>query len=158
MTTGDVIRLVAIDSAAWLVIHLGAAWAGTRLPHRWFHPEGALFRERGWEQGGRIYERGFRVTAWKHLLPDGAALFRGGFRKARLRTASRAYLERFRVETCRGELVHWVVLFCAPLFFLWNPWWVGCLMIAYAVAANLPCILVQRFNRIRLSRILKRKA
>ena len=64
-----------------------------------------------------------------------------------------AYLARFRVETCRGELAHWLV-FASALFFLWNTPAVGLVMIGYATVANLPCILVQRVNRCRLNRVL----
>lgn len=68
-------------------------------------------------------------------------------------TLSPAYLERFVRETCRGEAVHWVVFACALLFFLWNPWWIGLIMVAYAAAVNVPCIIAQRYNRIRLVRL-----
>ncbi len=146
---------ILIDSAAWLVLHLGLAWAVTQLPASAFSPRGWLFRERGWERGGALYERLFRVHRWKRLLPDGAALFRRGFRKKRLLSRDPAYLARFRVETCRGELAHWLVLASAPLFFLWNPPRVGLLMIGYAVLASLPFIVAQRYNRCRLSRLLR---
>mgnify|MGYP003343114664 CR=1 FL=1 len=45
-----------------------------------------------------------------------------------------------------GELCHWSALVCAPLFFLWNPWWGDLIVVGYALAANLPCILVQRYK------------
>jgi len=146
--------VVTVDVLAWLVIHLGVACGMTRLPAARFSPHGRLLRIRRWERDGRLYETVFRVRAWKDLLPDGAALFRGGFRKRTLRSSSPDYLARFVRETCRGELTHWIVLCCAPLFFLWNPWWVGLIMIAYASVANLPCVLVQRYNRIRLERAI----
>ena len=155
MTTGYVVTLVLVDSAAWLIIHLGVAYVFTQLPGHWFDPSAVLFRERGWERGGRLYRDGFRVARWKHMLPDGAAWFRGGFRKAGLASSTPAYLQRFVRETCRGELVHWIVFLCAPLFFLWNPWPVGVVMLVYAAAANLPCILVQRYNRIRIVRLAR---
>ena len=41
-------------------------------------------------------------------------------------------------------------------FFLWNPWWGDLIIVAYAVAANLPCIFAQRYNRSRLTRLLGR--
>jgi glycosyl-4,4'-diaponeurosporenoate acyltransferase len=49
-----------------------------------------------------------------------------------------------------------VLLAVSPLFLLWNPWWLGLVMIAYAVVANGPCILIQRYNRGRLVRVLAR--
>jgi glycosyl-4,4'-diaponeurosporenoate acyltransferase len=150
--------MIAVDFVAWGVIHLGAAWALTQLPPGRFDPLGWLYRPRRWEAGGRTYERLLGVHRWKRVLPDGAALFRRGFRKKRFRSRSPEYLERFRRETCRGELVHWVVMAFAPLFFLWNPPHVGVVMIVYAVLANLPFIVVQRYNRLRLQRVLARQA
>lgn len=147
-------QLVVVNILAWLGIHLGVAWAGTRLPIRLFSPRHWIYRPRRWERGGRVYERCLGVKRWKDRLPDGAALFAGGFRKAGLEVASTEYLQRFERETCRGEMVHWAVLASSGLFFLWNPWWAGLIMIAYAVAANLPCILVQRYNRVRLARAI----
>ncbi|MCF7734052.1 MAG: hypothetical protein K9N23_20380 [Akkermansiaceae bacterium] len=38
----------------------------------------------------------------------------------------------------------------------WNSWWADAVMAAYAIAANLPCILAQRYNRLRLRRLLAR--
>jgi glycosyl-4,4'-diaponeurosporenoate acyltransferase len=60
------------------------------------------------------------------------------------------------METCRGEAVHWIVLFCSGLFFLWNPQWLAWCMVVYAILANLPCIIVQRYNRLRMARVLAR--
>lgn len=143
--------LVVVNVAAWLAIHLGVAWVGTKLPEHLFRPGDAWFRPRPWERRG-LYERAFRIRAWKDLLPDGAALFRKGFRKKRLMSRDPEYLERFARETCRGEAVHWVVLGSSPFFFLWNPWWAGLIMVAYGMVANVPCILAQRYNRLRLMR------
>jgi glycosyl-4,4'-diaponeurosporenoate acyltransferase len=145
--------LIGVNILAWLFLHLGLAWLGTRLPTRFFRPDGWLCRCRSWEGEGSFYERTFLVKSWKDQLPDGAALFAGGFRKANLGAVTPAYLDLFVCETCRGEAVHWAVLLSGFLFFLWNPWWVGLVMIVYAVAANMPCILVQRYNRYRLTRL-----
>ena len=148
--------VVVIDIAAWLVLHLGLAWAGTQLPERLFEPGQWWCRERAWERDGRLYATVFGVRRWKRLLPDGAALFKGGFPKSRLRAGDPAYLARFARETCRGEAVHWAVLASSGLFFIWNPWWAGLIMVVYGLAANVPCILTQRYNRIRLLRLAAR--
>ena len=153
-----VIWLVVANVLGWLVIHLGVAWLVTQFPDRIFRPDDWLYRSRTWESGGRFYEKTFRIRAWKDLLPDGAALFRKGFRKRRLKTGSREYLELFVRETCRGEFAHWIVLSCSLLFFLWNPLWAGCAMVGYALVVNVPCIIAQRYNRIRLSRVVARRS
>jgi glycosyl-4,4'-diaponeurosporenoate acyltransferase len=147
---------ITSDILAWLVIHLGVSYGLTRMPARWFSPEAWLFAERRWERGGVLYDRLFRVKQWKSFLPDGAALFRSGFRKKALTQWDQAYLERFLQETCRGELTHWITFLWSPLFFLWNLPFVGVIMIAYALVANAPCVITQRYNRSRFRRVLRR--
>ncbi len=149
--------IVVVNVLAWLTIHLGVAYLGMRISSERFNPAGWLFRERKWERGGRVYERFFAIKAWKDLLPDGGALFTQGFRKKSLAGGGRDYFARFLTETCRGEIVHWVVCGSALLFFLWNSWRVGLVMVAYGVVANLPCILAQRYNRLRLAQVLAHK-
>lgn len=148
--------LVVVNILAWLLIHLGVASLGTQLAPDRFDPAGWLFRGRRWERGGRFYEKWFVIKAWKGMLPDGAALFKQGFRKKTIRGHGAVYLNRFLIETCRSEVVHWIVLGCSLVFFFWNSWRVGMVMVAYGVVANLPCILVQRYNRLRLTVALKR--
>jgi glycosyl-4,4'-diaponeurosporenoate acyltransferase len=140
--------IVILNCAGWPLIQLGLAWCFTQMPPHWFKPPGPFAGEE-W-----LHRRVFRVPLWKDLLPDAAAWFGGGFAKRRLESTDPAYLARFIRETWRGELCHWCALAFVPLFFLWNPWWARLVILAYAVAANLPCILAQRHNRLRLRRLL----
>ena len=61
-------------------------------------------------------------------------------------------------ETRRAELGHWWALACSPLFVLWNPPLAAALLVAYGVLANLPFILIQRYNRLRTQSVLARLA
>jgi len=144
--------IVVLNVIGWIVIQMGLAWAFTKMPVRWFNPAKAF----GFESGGRFYERVFAIKKWKDKLPDAAQWFGGGFAKANLSSANPEYVRRFIRETWRGELCHWFAIVCAPLFFLWNPWWGDVVIVMYAVLANLPCILAQRYNRARLQRLLER--
>ncbi len=47
---------------------------------------------------------------------------------------------------------------CAPLFVLWNPPLAAGLLVAYGVVVNLPFIVIQRYNRIRTTAMLERRA
>ena len=145
--------IVGLNVAGWIGIQLGLAWAFTRMPLSWFRPGAAW----AWEHRGRFYERVVAIKYWKDRLPDAARWFGGGFAKGTLAEVEPEYLRRFIRETWRGELCHWSALVCAPAFFLWNPWWGDLIIIGYAVGANLPCILAQRYNRVRLRRLLARK-
>jgi glycosyl-4,4'-diaponeurosporenoate acyltransferase len=149
---------ILLDVAVWFVIHMGIVFVLVSLPASRFDPTAWVFRTRAWEAGGRFYERVFRIRAWKERLPDGADWLRyGSFPKTRLQDRSTPYLERFARETCRAELTHLLTMGWAPAFFLWNPLWVGWLMIGYALAENVPLIAAQRYNRLRIARVLARR-
>jgi glycosyl-4,4'-diaponeurosporenoate acyltransferase len=150
--------VIALNVIAWLVIQLGLAWAFTQLAAERFDYRSFFAQPRGWERGGRLYERVFAVKRWKDKLPDGSRMFRGGFAKGNLKNATPEYLERFLRETWRGEVVHWLALLALPLFAIWNPWWGVLVNGAVALAVNFPCILALRYNRARFQRLLARRA
>ena len=145
-----IVWIIVLNVVGWPIIQIVLAWGFTRLPLSCFEARSVW----SWEASGRGYEEILHIKAWKDLLPDGANWFSGGFPKATLASRDRDYLARFNRETWRGELCHWLAISCAPLFFLWNPWWADLVMVGYALTANLPCILVQRYNRARINRLL----
>jgi glycosyl-4,4'-diaponeurosporenoate acyltransferase len=147
------VLLAVGDAALWALWSTVCGYAGHRLSTATLARDGPL-RLRPVERDGRVYERVLRIKAWKDALPEAGSLFRGGFSKRRLTRHDRAYLERFRLETRRAELTHWAILLLAPVFFAWNPWWLAIAMLGYGLVANVPCILVQRYNRSRLERLL----
>jgi glycosyl-4,4'-diaponeurosporenoate acyltransferase len=145
---------VAIDIAAWFIIHMGVSYFITKIPRSSFNKDSFICKQRHCEHNGSIYFRFLRINLWKKLLPDGAALFKEGFEKKKLKEFNKEYFSDFLQETCRAEITHWIVLLSGFLFFIWNLWWVGIVMVVYAIAANAPCIITQRYNRIRLRRVL----
>ena len=64
---------------------------------------------------------------------------------------------RYVIETRRARYTHWGIVFAAPLFVLWNPWALWLAMVACAVIANVPCLVIQRYNQTRVLRILDRR-
>lgn len=146
----------ALNVIAWLVIQFGLAWGFTQLAADRFDPHNFFARTKKWERDGRFYEHAVGIKRWKDKLPDASRMFRGGFAKANLQTASPEFLERFLRETWRGELVHWFALITLPVFCIWNPLWGVCVNAAVAVAVNFPCILALRYNRARFLRVISR--
>jgi glycosyl-4,4'-diaponeurosporenoate acyltransferase len=147
---------ILLDIAVWLIIHVGVSFVITHIPLSSFDNGFWLYKQRRCEKGGKIYVKIFGLRRWKRKLPDGAALFKKGFQKKHLKVIDDVYLDSFIRETCRAELAHWIMFLFSPVFFIWNIWWVGIVMIVYAILANLPCIIIQRYNRIRLRRVYAR--
>jgi glycosyl-4,4'-diaponeurosporenoate acyltransferase len=144
----------AANLLGWPLIHLVVAFVALRLPAHLFTLDSWLTAPRRWEHDGRLYRDWLAIRKWKSLLPDGAP-WMGGFRKKKLNARDSSYLSQFLRETRRAEWAHWCMFCCLPIFFLWNPPWARLVMTAYALAANLPCILAQRYNRIVLARALR---
>jgi glycosyl-4,4'-diaponeurosporenoate acyltransferase len=145
------ILLANIAGAA--AIHTATGYLAHRLPLARLQRDGWLLRPRRIEDGGRLYSRRLRIRRWKDHLPEAGALFAGGVSKRHLTVD----LERFVAETRRAEIAHWLALAGTPVFALWNPPIGVALMGVYGVAANVPCIAVQRYNRTRAQRALARR-
>jgi glycosyl-4,4'-diaponeurosporenoate acyltransferase len=140
-----IFAIIAANVFGWLVLQLAIAAVATRMDSRRFAHDNWLYRTCPAEVA--FYRNWLLVRRWKGLLPDGAPWVGGTFRKKRIQGRDPAYLRQFVIETRRGEAAHWVMLACFPLFFAWNPHWAWIVMALYAIAANLPCIVVQRYNR-----------
>jgi glycosyl-4,4'-diaponeurosporenoate acyltransferase len=142
--------MVGLDIVVWGGWSALVGFWAHRRPERAFDHDTAITRLRSFENA-RFYERGLHIKRWKDRLPEAGALFTGGFAK---RTVQRASLARFVTETRRAEWTHWTIMLATPVFLVWSWWWVELVMVAYALAANAPCLLVQRYNRMRLLRAL----
>lgn len=138
----------------WFLIQAGVAVFCFMLPIRVFNPHIFPFRSFALEDGGRIYDRLFKVKKWKHLLPDGGAIAKRGYAKRNLTDYSESNLELFLIESCRGEMTHWLPIFLFWVFGFIVPPYALWYMLIYALVANLPCIIVQRYNRPRILKIL----
>lgn len=141
---------------AWALIHTASGYLVHRLSLERLGRDGPLLRPRRWEGDGRTYQRVLHIRAWKDHLPEAGALFSGGVSKRELTGSLAGGLPRFVAETRRAERGHWMALWAGPLFALWNPPSGLGLMVAYGVVVNAPFIAVQRYNRLRALRVLRR--
>ena len=150
------IPAIAADAAVWAAWGTAVGYVAARAPDTRFAHDTWLTRIRVWERDGRTWER-LGVRRWKAVIPELGALF-GGRSKRRLPSRDRDGLVQFTVETRRAEAVHWAVPLGLGVMPIWSPTWVTAVMAAYAVAANAPCIVIQRYNRARAGRSLDGRA
>lgn len=148
------LQTVILDIVAWVVIHLSIGFASSTIPLKKLDPGKRFFHAYDWEQDGRIYEKLFKVRRWKHLIPNGSALYKNAFSIRRLSDSSPETLRRWLKESVRAEICHWLMIPPGFLFFLWNNVLVGWLMVLYAFLNNLIPIVLQRYNRPRLRKLL----
>jgi glycosyl-4,4'-diaponeurosporenoate acyltransferase len=148
-------RAALLDVVAWGLVHAATGYLAHRIPAGRLQRDGWLTRPRPWEADGRLYTTTLRIHEWKDRVPEAGALFAGGTSKAHV---TRAGVEELVVETRRAELAHWWAAGASPLFVLWNPWYAVPLLVSYGLGVNLPFIAIQRYNRLRATRVLARRS
>ena len=139
----------------WLSWSLLVGALGNRVPAGWLAAEHWFWR-RPWRESRQGFERRLAIRRWKGWLPDAGNALPKGVTKAALVGRDRADLERLVLETKRAELVH---LLLWPFWIVTSSWLApaGVLLnLLFACGFNLPCIRIQRYNRLRLIRLLER--
>ena len=150
----NITQTILLDVIAWLIIQLTIGYCSSKIQLNRLDPDRPFFQTFAWENGGEIYEKIFHVRAWKRFIPNGSKLYRGAFSIKNLPTRDPAYLERWLKESVRAEICHWIMILPCLFFFMWNSVALGWINVAYAVLSNLVPIILQRYNRPRMRKLL----
>ena len=139
-----------------IVVGLLSAVLGEALPRRWFHWDRFPYGPFRWEKSGKFYEI-IRIRKWKDRLPDKSRHARHTFRKQMEGHTNPENLVRFLQETCVAELVHGVLVLLSGLLYCYIPTPFGLFLSILYGLSNIPFMLIQRYNRPRLLRLLQRQ-
>jgi glycosyl-4,4'-diaponeurosporenoate acyltransferase len=148
------IATVILDIVAWVIFHLSIGYSCSKISIERFNPEKWWYQTKPWEKGGEIYQQVFRVKNWKKLIPSGAALYRNAYEIKHLTDLSVDNVRIWLKESCRSEFCHYAMIIPGFFFFLWNSVEAGRWMLAYAILNNLVPIVMQRYNRPRVRKVL----
>jgi glycosyl-4,4'-diaponeurosporenoate acyltransferase len=150
-----VVTIIA-DILIWAVFHLSIGYWCAHIPVERFDYNHWSYQTFKWEQGGEIYQKLFKVKNWKRFIPSGAALYQGAYQIKHVAEFTVEGVKLWLKESCRSEFCHRMMILPGFLFFLWNEAVVGWIMVAYAVLNNLIPIIMQRYNRPRIRKLLAR--
>lgn len=128
---------------------------GRLLPKRWFKSDRFPFRCN--EKEKKLY-KALRVKDWQNKVPDMSRVFTKLMPAKKLNADTLADIPRMLEETCVAEFIH-VVLSVLGLACLWLwPGFGGAVVtLVYILLGNVPFIIIQRYNRPRLQRLLARR-
>ncbi len=141
----------------WGMFQVGFALLCAKLPARLFRYHGGYYKCHSWEDGGKVYQRIFKIRLWKGYLPDGSAISKIGMKKKHIEDYSKEGILAFLEASCRAEMTHLLVILPFPIFGLFCPPIVVPIMFLYALCVNLPCMIAQRYNRPRFCRLLSKQ-
>lgn len=148
---------IVLSSLTWVAVSMSVGYVAVRWQADGLDRTGPFTTIRRWEDGGAVWQRTLAVGRWKDRAPDAGGFFAGGRPKTSVGSRSTERLEDFRRETVRAERVHWLILCSTPVHLLWCRPVLAASMVAFGVALNVPFIVIQRFNRGRIDRLLARR-
>lgn len=137
-----------------MIIGLIAGFVFALIPQKLFLRFQNCYRLRSFEQEGKIYSKYLKINSWKDKLPQFSELTKFGFSKASLNTVSSEYLKIFYIETMRAELTHWVLMLISPIYLCFSAKILVAFTICGNIIGNIPFIIIQRYNRGRVLKLL----
>ena len=125
---------------------------GRLLPKCWFHAERFPWRCVPSEQ--KLW-KWLHVKQWQAKAPDMSRVFRKILPAKKLTRENFDDLPRMIQETCVAEWTHFVLsLLGLALLKIWPGIGGVCMTALYILLGNLPFIIIQRYNRPRLQKLL----
>ena len=146
---------VAVDSALWAAWGALVGLVASKLPDQRFANDGPLTRLRPWERDGRLWAV-VGLRRWKRFVPEVGWLT--GSAPEEALAARRRWPEAARDGDSAGRSRALGRLLASPRDADMGPAWIFGVMVIYGLCANVPCIIIQRYNRGRLLRVANRHA
>ena len=110
------------------------------------------FKSRKWEKNGNIYQKIFHVKGWKEYIPSIGSFDKKNIEKAKI---TPDFVAQYLLEGLRAELCHLYAFIFALLLLLITATKAWFFIIIYTIFLNVPCMIIQRYNRPRFERILR---
>lgn len=125
---------------------------GRLLPKSWFRGDSFPYRCASWKPA--LY-RALRVHDWQNKVPDMSRIVPKLIPAKKLEGNFRERLPRMIEETCVAEFIHFLLILLGFYALRLWPGTGGAVFTAvYILLGNLPFLIIQRYNRPRLQRLL----
>ena len=131
---------------------------GRLVPKGWFDYRRFPYRSFAFEKGGKLYEA-IGIAKWQSRVPDMSRVFPKLMpaKKVPARPDEQTLLVMIR-ETCAAEATHALLILAGlGLLAIWPGAGGILLYLIYAIFGNLVFLIIQRYNRPRLQKLLERQ-
>lgn len=129
---------------------------GRVFPKHWLRPGRFPFRTYAWEEP---LWKALKIRSWQAKVPDMSKVFPKLMPAKALTQKTAQNLPLMIQETCVAELTHGLLCLAGLyLLKLWPGTGGVILTVIYILLGNLPFLLIQRYNRPRLQRLLKKQS
>lgn len=145
----ECVKYLAFISAFGFVI-------GRIIPGHWMQWDKRPFKLWDFENDGKIYNC-LKIRKWQNKLPDMSKIFKHIMPEKKMpESLSEEAVTVMLRETCIAELIH--VFLCLAGLYCMSIWSGsgGRIVAAAYLLGNIPFILIQRFNRPKFEKVLRR--
>ncbi|MBI5973078.1 glycosyl-4,4'-diaponeurosporenoate acyltransferase [Staphylococcus sp. H8/1] len=156
MPLKKILALGIFHSMYWCSTQMTISYFFAKLPLTFFEKYERLFKSLSWEENGKLWNTLFQINKWKKYIPEGNKLNPEIYNKKQLTSFKLSNIHRMMLEMRRAELVHWLSIL-PVIAFIKAPRYIKIINLCYALLANIPIIVAQRYNRPRLERYYQLK-
>ena len=151
------LKFLLLNLGTWIFWFYFIGYVASILPEKFLKKDYFFTHILFFEENPNWFKRYFLINKWKDKMPELGGFFKKGFQKRSVANGEIAQLELFIKETRRAEIAHWLMTAGWILTTLFNPMWAVIFNIIFAHVVNFPCLIIQRYNRVRLIKVLNMK-
>ena len=151
------LKFLLLNLGTWIFWFYFIGYVASILPDKFLKKDYFFTNILFFEENPNWFKRYLLINKWKDKMPELGGFFKKGFQKRSVANGEIAQLELFIKETRRAEIAHWLMTAGWILTTLFNPMWAVIFNIIFAHVVNFPCLIIQRYNRVRLIKVLNMK-
>lgn len=151
------LKFLLLNLGTWIFWFYFIGYVASILPEKFLKKDFFFTHILFFEENPNWFKRYLLINKWKDKMPELGGFFKKGFQKRSVANGEIAQLELFIKETRRAEIAHWLMTAGWILTTLFNPMWAVIFNIIFAHVVNFPCLIIQRYNRVRLIKVLNMK-
>ena len=151
------VKFLILNLGTWIFWFYFIGYLASILPDKFLKKDFLFTHILFFEKNPNWFKKYLFINKWKDKMPELGGFFKEGFQKRSVANGEIAQLELFIKETRRAEIAHWFMTAGWIITTLFNPLWAIIFNIIFAHAVNFPCLIIQRYNRVRLIKVLNKK-
>jgi glycosyl-4,4'-diaponeurosporenoate acyltransferase len=154
----DFIKFMLLNIGTWVLWFFIVGYLVTKIKDKYLEKDYLFTSFFEFEKDGTWFKKYLKIDKWKDRVPELGGYFGDGFEKRSVADAQIDQIKLFIRETRRAELAHWVMTAGWIFTTAFNPLWAIVFNLVFAHVVNFPCLIIQRYNRARLIKVLNYKS
>lgn len=153
----EIIKYLFLNTATWVIWFYLVGFGVSKLTDGFLSRDHFFTTLLKFERNSSWFRKFLKIEKWKDRVPELGGFFGDGFQKRSVAYGDVNQLQTFIRETRRAEIAHWVMTGGWIITIAFNPMWAVIFNLIFAHTVNFPCLVIQRYNRSRLIKVLDNK-